>query len=430
MQFKLIIGAKLQEIVLGQRAERDELLGGNYIPREGIAKAKKSLQNNLIKVIIGPRRAGKSVFAMQMLAGLNFGYLNFDDERLIKISDYDNLLKAVRQVYGDVKIILFDEIQNLPNWELLVNGLHRRGLNIIIIGSNAHLLSREFSTHLTGRYIQFQIFPFSFLEFLKAKEFSLKETLWLKERQGLILSHLDSYLEKGGYPEIVVKNFEAKNYLTTLFDSILFKDIVKRYNVKYTKLLSDLASYLISNHANEFSFTKLKNTLGFRSVHTVENYTQYLTEAFLIFSLDRFKFKFKEQIRSPRKVYGYDLGIINALKFKSGKDIGRMMESLVAIELLRRGFNLYYYKSTDGKEVDFVIRDGGQTSQLFQVSYNVDDYATKKREVASLLKAGKELGCAHLVILTWDYEAEEKHNDKKIIFYPLWKWLIKKGSGL
>ncbi len=415
----------MREVVLSQKIERDELLGGRYVPREGLKKARESLQSNLIKVIIGPRRAGKSVFSIQMLAGVSFAYLNFDDERLANASDYDEILKAIRQVYGESKIILFDEIQNLPNWELFVNRLHRRGFNIIITGSNAYLLSRELATHLTGRYLQFRIFPFSFSEFLEAKGFAIDETIELKERQGLLLSHLDAYLDKGGYPEIVVKNLEAKHYLTTLFESILFKDIVKRYNVRYTKMLSDLAHYLITNHANEFSYTKLKNILQFRSVHTVENYTKYLTEAFLLFSIERFSYKLKEQVRSPKKVYGYDPGMINAIKFKTSRDIGRLMENLVAVELARRGSEFYYYRSVNGKEVDFVIKQGAKVAQLIQVCYNPDDYATRKRELASLVKASKELECDEMLILTLDYEAEEKHAGRRVNFLPLWRWLIR-----
>src|SRR4030065_1627202 len=125
-----------------------------------------------------------------MLEGLDFAYLNFDDERLVSISDYDDLLKAIRQVYGETKTILFDEIQTLHNWELFLNRLHRKRFNLIITGSNSRLLSRELATHLTGRNIQFQIFPFSFLEFLKARDFVIDGTLELKERQGMILNLL------------------------------------------------------------------------------------------------------------------------------------------------------------------------------------------------------------------------------------------------
>jgi predicted AAA+ superfamily ATPase len=414
----------MKEIVLSQKVERDELLRGRYVPREGLKKARENLQNNLIKVIIGPRRAGKSVFSIQMLEGLNFAYLNFDDERLTSVSDYDEILKAIRQVYGESRIILFDEIQNLPNWELFVNRLHRRGFNIIITGSNAHLLSRELSTHLTGRYVQFRIFPFSFSEFLRAKAFVVDEALELKEREGLLLGHLDHYLEKGGYPDIVVKGMDTKNYLTTLFESILFKDIVKRYGVRYPKMLSDLAHYLITNHSNEFSYTKLKNILGFRSVHTVENYLNYLCEAFLIFSVDRFSFKFKDQIRSPKKVYGYDTGMINAMKFKTGRDFGRLMENLVAVELMRREADFYSYKSVNGKEVDFVIKQGQKVVQLIQVCYDIDHYPTRKRELISLTKAAKELGCKDLTILTWEHKAEEEPIGLRVKLLPLWRWLL------
>lgn len=240
----------------------------------------------------------------------------------------------------------------------------------------------------------------------------------------MLLSYLDKYLDKGGYPEIIVKDLDAKNYLTTLFESVLFKDIVKRYNVRYTKKLYDLAHYLITNHSNEFSYTKIKNILEFRSVHTVENYTDYLNEAYLTFQIDRFSFKLREQLRSPKKLYAYDNGMIHAIKFKTGRDIGRLLENLVAVELTKRGADLYYYKSTNGKEVDFVIKQGSEIDQLIQVCYDLGDYSTRKRELAALVKAGKELRCNNLTIYTWDSMAEETHAGSRVSFIPLWRWLI------
>src|SRR3990172_6470901 len=150
----------MKNIVLGHKIERDNLLRGDYVLRKGLNVAQESIKNTLIKVIVGPRRAGKSVFALEILKGFDFAYLNFDDERLTGVSDYDDLLKAIRQVYGDTKYVLFDEIQNVPNWELFVNRLNRNGFNIVITGSNSNLLSRELATHLTGRFMQFQILPF------------------------------------------------------------------------------------------------------------------------------------------------------------------------------------------------------------------------------------------------------------------------------
>lgn len=415
----------MKDIVLGHKAERDEFLSARYVQREGLQNARKNMKNNLIKVIVGPRRAGKSVFAIQMLEGLDFAYLNFDDERLLDISDYDDLLKAIRQVYGETKCILFDEIQNLQNWELFLNRLHRKGFNLVITGSNSRLLSRELATHLTGRYIQFQIFPFSFSEFLRARNFVIDETLDMKERQGMLLNLLNEYLDKGGYPEVLIKNIDPKSYITTLVESILFKDIVKRYNVRYAKKLHDLGLYLITNHSNEFSYTRLKKALEFKSVHTVENYTDYLNEAFLIFNTERFSHKVKEHMKSPRKVYAYDTGVINAVKFKTAPDTGRLIENMVAIELLRRGKEFYYYKTRDGKEVDFTVKEGLKVSHLIQVCHDIDNDKTKKREINALVKAADETGCDNLMVLTWDYEAKETFDEREIHYLSLWKWLVK-----
>ncbi|MBI2470491.1 MAG: ATP-binding protein [Planctomycetes bacterium] len=177
--------------------------------------------------------------------------------------------------------------------------------------------------------------------------------------------------------------------------------MVKRYNVRYAKKLHDLGLYLITNHSNEFSYTRLKNALEFKSVHTVENYTDYLNEAFLVFSTERFSQKVKEQMKSPKKVYAYDTGVINAVKFKTAPDEGRLIENMAAIELLRRGKEFYYYKTRDGKEVDFTVKEGLKVRQLLQVCYNIDNDKTKKRE------------------------AKETFGGREIQYLPLWKWLVK-----
>lgn len=414
----------MKEIVLAHKVERDELLTGAYVPREGLYAARQSIENDLIKVILGPRRAGKSVFSVQLLQGVDFAYLNFDDERLLKVSDYDDFIKTIRQVYGETRYLLFDEIQNLKDWELFINRLQRRGFFIVITGSNAHLLSRELSTHLTGRFIQFQILPFSFKEFLQARSFQVDGMLELKERQGLLLGYLDEYISKGGFPEIVVKHVEPKSYLTTLFESILFKDITKRYNVRYSKKLYDLGYYLITNHSSEFTHTRLKKILDFRSVHTVENYVKYLSEAFLVFVVDRFSFKLKEQLKSPKKIYSYDTGMAKSVKFAVTLDAGKFMENIVAIELLRRGIEPYTYRTANNKEVDFIVKKGSDIVELLQVCYDISDYTTKKRELSAIARAGQELKCDKLTVITWDHGGEELLNDQKVTFLPLWRWLL------
>ncbi|OQX51519.1 MAG: hypothetical protein B5M53_10935 [Candidatus Cloacimonas sp. 4484_209] len=414
----------IRKLILSHKYERDQLLKNNYISRTLHKKAKRSIGKNIIKVIIGPRRAGKSIFSLQLLKNTNFAYINFDDERLIDIKDYDLIIKGVKEVYGDTKYLLFDEIQNLNKWELFVNRLHRRGYNLIITGSNSRLLSKELATHLTGRYTEFHIYPFSFLEFLKAKKIDYKEVPILKEREGKILNLLNDYLLTGGFPEVVIKSLEPKNYLTSLFEGVLFKDVVNRYNIRYSRNLYNLSLYLVSNFANEFSFTKLKNILELKSVHTVQNYVQYLKEAFLFFSLSRFSYKLKEQLKTPQKTYVYDTGLATALRFGTSPDYGRMVENIVAIELLRREKEIYYYKDKNGSEVDFVVKEGFRISELIQVCYDISSPVAERRELKSLIKAQKLLNVENLRIITWDVEKEQIYKGVKILFIPLWKYLL------
>jgi predicted AAA+ superfamily ATPase len=423
----------IREIVLQHKAERELFIlqAEKYVLRESIPYIQKFLDENIIKVISGPRRAGKSVFCILLLKNKNFAYLNFDDENLLKIKNYDEIIKALYEVYPDAKYFLFDEIQNLDKWELFVNKLHRRNFNLIITGSNSKLLEKEISSVLTGRYISVKVLPFSFREFLKAKNFELdKEKLHLPEIKGKILNLLSEYIFSGGFPEVVVKNLDAKIYLETLFDAILLKDVVKRYKVRFVPQIYDLAIYLLSNFSSEFSFTKIKNILGLKSVTTTQNYVRYLEESYLLFMLNRFSFKLKEQIKAPKKIYTVDNGFVLAKTFQLSVNIGKLMENAVFCELLRRNFrpnlDLFYYKAKNGKEVDFVVKQGSKAEKLIQVCYNTSDPKTKEREIKALSDASDELNCKDLEIISWDYEAEEKYKGKIIKFIPLWKWLLEK----
>lgn len=200
-----------KDIIILQKRELAQKLKDLYIPRE---TELKEIKSNLIKVVIGPRRAGKSSFSAHCLGKLSgFGYVNFDDEKLIDVTDYNEIISAVDSVYDKPKYLLLDEIQNLAKWELFVNRLQRQGYNLIITGSNSNLLSFELATHLTGRYSSVLIFTFSFKEFLKYRGGELTEVE--------IREQLNSYLKSGGYPEPLVKNLNYKEYLLTLLDSIM-----------------------------------------------------------------------------------------------------------------------------------------------------------------------------------------------------------------
>jgi len=415
----------MKDLFLSQKHEKERLLIGKYIDRTELKNASKAMDNTLIKVIVGPRRAGKSVFAIQLLREKSFAYLNFDDERLSEIKDYDQIIKGINEVYCSTKYLLFDEIQNLKKWELFANRLQRQGYRLLLTVSNSQLLSKELATHLTGRYLQFTIFPFSFLEFLCAKNVDLKIKFAQTEvEQGTILNLLNEFLILGGYPEIVVKGIEPRDYLKFLFDSIILKDVVKRYNVRYSKTLYDLALFLVSNYSNEYTFTKLKNLVNINSVHTVQNYIRYLESAYLFFTVRRFSYKPKEQLKAPSKIYVYDTGLASVLRLTLSPDYERLMENVVAVELLRRAREIYYYKDKNGAEVDFVVKQGLKVTELIQVCYDATDNKIKKKEIKPLLKAKKDLSCENLVVITWDYENEESYNNTKIVYLPLWKWLL------
>jgi len=399
------------------KIERDRTLLAPTILRELLKKTLPQMEIGLIKVITGPRRAGKSVFAFQLLQGRDFAYVNFDDERLVGLADFDELMRAIVTVYGPVTTLLFDEIQNVPSWELIVNRLQRQGYSLIITGSNAHLLSRELGTHLTGRYLEFRLLPFSFREYLTAKGIDPAD-------EPLVQYHFTAWLHTGGYPEVVVNNTPLETYLPTLFDSILFKDIVRRYRVKYPQKIHELAHYLTTNHSCEYTCNALKGALGFRSVHTVENYVSYLAESFLFFPVERYSTKLKELLKAPRKGYTIDLGLIEAIKFKQQPDTGRLLENAVAIELFRHEADFYSYKTAAGKETDFVIRSGITISELIQVTLDTTAPKTMKRELSGILAASRDLSCAQLTILTGNETWEKEIDGLTIRALPVWKWLI------
>jgi predicted AAA+ superfamily ATPase len=373
--------------------------------------------------VLGPRRAGKSVFSLMLLKGKSFLYFNFDDPALVgeKLDLYE-LVDELHKFYGETKFVLFDEIQNLKGWELFANRLHRQGYNLVLTGSNANLLSMELATHLTGRHLPIEILPFDFQEFLKAKNFSNLD------QKPELLKLLEQYMTFGGFPEVVTKNQHPRGYLDVLFDSLLFKDVVKRHKVRFSEQIDQLGSYLINNVSNQYSFRKLANILKFKSDVTLEKYLKYLEEAYIIFSLSSFSAKAGERLRSPKKIYTVDNGFVASKAVQHFSDNGKLMENLVFTEFVKRGFEpnreLFYYKTRNGREVDFAIMNGHEISKLIQVCYDVRSSDVEQREVKSLIEAGDELKVDNLTVLTWDDEREVEKNGKIVKFKPLWKWLL------
>ena len=270
------------------------------------------------------------------------------------------------------------------------------------------------------------MFTFSFKEFLKFQNKELTESE-IKER-------LNSYLELGGYPEPLVKDLNYKDYLLTLLDSVIYKDIVKRFKIRSVQGIEDLSSYLISNIAKDYSYNTLMKITKCKSVHTVEKYFNYLEESFILFKLNKFSFKLKEQVNSPKKIYCFDNGFVAVKAFRISRDIGKIYENCVAVQLKKLEFekktNIFYWKNQQQQEVDFVVKENTKVKQLIQVCYDIADLKTKKREVRALIQASEELKCKNLLIITQDYEGEVTEEwfgvKRNIKFIPLWKWLFKK----
>ncbi|MFQ6063575.1 MAG: ATP-binding protein [Methanosarcinales archaeon] len=423
----------LKTVIVDQKEEVERIfLEERIIEREFLPSWKRFMESPLIKVITGVRRAGKSVLSFQLLRDRRYAYINFDDERLAGMtsSDLNMVLQVFYEWLGDFQFILLDEVQNIEGWELFVNRIKRQGFHVLVTGSNAKLLSQEFATHLTGRHLCIEVFPFSFREFLVFENFKVtEETFYSTRQKSFLIKKLEEYLKIGGFPEVVKNKENARNYLATLYSTILITDVVSRYRIKYIKTLKEISNYLVSNFANFITFNKIKNLFGLRSVHTSKNYVSYLEDAYLFFLLDKFSFKHKEVLASPKKVYVIDSGIINTLAFRVSENFGRLIENTVAVELLRRKslnplLEIYYWRDYSGKEVDFIVKNGLKVKQLIQVTYASSKDAIERRELSALLKAGKELICNNLLVITWDYEDEEIVENRKIVYKPLYKWLL------
>ena len=414
MDFKSIIKEQREEL---EKIEREEKI----IERTNLEESKKLLKYPNILAILGIRRCGKSIFSYLLAKQHKFAYINFDDERFagLRSDDLNKVLESLYELYGDIDYIILDEIQNVDNWELFVNRL-RRTKKIILTGSNSKLLSGELSTHLTGRYLDKVLFPFSFKEFLKLKGFK-ENKVYTTQEKSEIMKLLQEYLEMGGFPEAY--KF-GKGMISRIYEDILTKDILLRHNITKKEEIKRLAKYLITNASEEVTYSKLARIFNIKHVSTISNWISYLENAFLIFKLERFDFKLKQQFIAPKKVYCIDSGLINSIGFKFSENKGKVIENEVALELQRRkgvdkSLEVYYWKDHQQKEVDFVLKRDKKIEALIQVSYINSKEEIKEREINALVKSSKELRCKNLLVITWDYESEEK-----IKFVPLWKWLL------
>lgn len=420
----------LKEIILEQ--QQNILSKDLGIEREVLSKiCEYTLLPHSI-VISGIRRVGKSTLLAQIINKFykdNFYYFNFEDERLLDFnpSDFNNLYELFVEVFGQKQVFFLDEVQNADSWEVFVRRMSDAGFKFFITGSNASLLSKELGTKLTGRYIACELYPFSFKEFLKFKGYKFTpKTLYLTTKRAQIKALFNEYLKEGGMPEYI--KYTNPEILKKVYDDILYRDIVARYDIKETKSLRELALYFLSNPATLFSYNRLKSALGLGSVNTIKSYVEYLENSFMIFVVNIFSYSLKQQFITPKKVYCIDNKLADCISFKFSKNIGRFLENLVFIELKRKGKELYYYKTKKGLEVDILIRKGNDIEAIIQITQDLQGQEVRQREVKSILTAMDELGLQNGLILTLDDEEELMVANKKINVRPIYKWLLEEET--
>lgn len=415
------------------RDQREELFStdfSQFVPRQ--EEGEIDLDSRLAQIVIGVRRCGKSTLCQKVLlqSNVHFAYVNFDDETLasLQASQLNEVLEMLYRIYGSFTHLFMDEIQNVPSWHLFVNRLLRQGLHLVLTGSNANLLSGELSTHLTGRYNEIRLFPFSFAEYCQAKGVDTKALT--TKASGLLLHALDTYLMQGGFPETLTMLRQDK-YISSLYAAVISKDICQRYKVRYKKALQQMANTLLDHFCQEVSFKRLQTDYQLSSVHTVMNYVSYLESACLLRLVPKYSFKSIER-QTQRKAYAIDNAFVNdhddALQTDS---LGWRLENVIAIELLRRmkyeTQQLFYLRQNKSYEVDFCVVDRNHVTSLIQVTYDFSNPKTKlyNREIGGLLKGAVATGCSNLTLIMMSGETGDLAIEGKTIHRVLASdWLL------
>jgi len=361
-------------------------------------------------------------------------YVNFEDTRLIDIGfkEIKETVRVYRELSGqEPECLFFDEIQNIDRWEIALRELlDKNKYKILVTGSSSKLLSREIATSLRGRTLTYMLLPFSFSEYLKAKEIPFNSLT--KDEEPVMRENLEEYLNYGGFPEVVLEE-EKERILKEFFDQILFRDIVERHQLRNINMARFLLTWFAQNFAREISINKIMHFFASQGrkfgKNTLYDYVDKIEDSISVFFLKRYSETIYNRETWPKKTYLCDTGISRVARFQ--RDTGRLMENAVFLHLLRNtNLNpleeIYYYVSSVG-EVDFVVKDGQKIKQIIQVCYDTDDLLTKEREVKSLLKSAEVFNCRNLLVVTWNYRGTEEHNKKTVQFIPLWEYLSADG---
>ena len=418
----------IEKVLLEQQDELEALEGEVLIhrPEEDLI----NLNSKLAQVVIGVRRSGKSTLCFNALkkAGVHYAYVNFDDERLEELAtqDLDNVLQTLYKIYGKFDYLFLDEIQNIDGWPLFVNRLLRQRIHIIITGSNAKLLSTELATHLTGRHHKIELFPFSFKDWCSIKD--VEYTRLTTKNKGLLSKAYEEYFRQGGFPELISGEENPKEYISTLIDNIISQDIKKRYKIRNIDALKRLAHHILNETPTLIVKDTLQNIIGINSERTLGNYLMYLNQTYLISTISKYSSRSRERARNE-KSYAIDVAFMDKRENAfSGENLGWRLETIVYLELLRRKAgtenDIYYYQGRSA-EADFVVCDGNKTLAVYQVSYDISNDKTRKREIKGCIAGAKATKCDNIFLIT-DHESEVIEEDGySIQVVPIWEWLTR-----
>jgi predicted AAA+ superfamily ATPase len=376
-------------------------------------------------IVSGLRRAGKSTLLAQMAHHLGidqFYYINFEDDRFLgfQAEDATDLYKVLLEVFGERKIFIIDEVQNIPGWEHFVRRFMDMGFKFYITGSNASLLSKELGTRLTGRYVPIELLPFSFKEFMQFQGETVSDLSRMTTADAARLQNsLQSYLQLGGIPDAL--KYPEFPLLRTLYDDVLYRDIATRYRLDAVTIIRELAFFLMSNPASLISFNKLKERFQVGSVNTIKSYIGYMENSWLFFTLNVYDFSVKRQQIAPKKVCCIDTGLANAIGFGFSPNTGKLLENLIYLALRRKTKDIYYFSSPGGYEVDFYLP---KKQQLIQVAQSLDHPAVRDREFRALQEAMRIVKVKSALILADASEDMVKINGTPVEIQSATQWLL------
>ncbi|VVB85532.1 AAA domain protein [uncultured archaeon] len=414
--------------------------GSKPIERELIKEIEQWLKRREILGFIGVRRSGKTTLMNILISRLsstitpkNILFVKCDDDRIQKENLIDDAIKSYRELINPKgRIFVFiDEVQEVDKWENTLKRLYdlEKNMKIIISGSNFSMLKEDFSHRLAGRIAYFEVYPLSFREFLKTK-LTIDDKISAFSKKDEIKHYLFEYMELGGFPEVVLENDRdiKKQLLQFYFDTIIYRDIIKKRNIRNAAKMEKIVNLFLQNISNTLNFSKVGKDVSL-SVDTVGEYTGYLNDAYLVFNVPVFHYSVKAQEINPKKIYCIDSGIRNIKGFRFSQDYGRIAENIVFIELKRRNFSdplsrIFYWHDKKQRETDFLLMKGLKISLAIQVCWDISQPEIKEREVKGLLGALNEFDLDRGIIITEDYEGEEIMGGKRINYIPLWFWLV------